>query len=797
MRIRGLHTGLFTRLLVLVALAVAPAVLVLVYLQSELHADQRSRLSEDALRQAELVNGDLASIVEGARQLSVAVSRIGSVMALDPDCRDSLRDLRSALTTYTALAVLDETGSVICASGMTTQGFVGPALRAQVLAALQGGVFRTGLYAPARDGHGPMLPFMLPFESARPGARGLVLAGLDLAWLARHMADFKRPPGSTVGISDSSGTVLMRLPDNDAFLGTRLPAGLLGLVGQPRRGNAVIQDATGEDQLVGFVPAGEEPVGIYAGVSLSLNGLYGAIDRTTNLGYALMATSALLSFVLAMLAGLRFLRRPVATLLEAAQRWSEGNLEVRVGPVAHAGSEFVRLAAAFDRMAAALSHQRDELTELNATLEARVALRTEDLRASRDSLQLALAEHARSETSLRQAQGLQMVGQLAGGVAHDFNNMLTGILGALDMLARRLPPDDARSRSLLETAQMAAERGGRLTAQLLSFSRRQRLMPEPIDLNRLAQGMLELIVSTTGRRMQVETRLAEGLWPAQADPHQVESAILNLAINARDAMQGAGRLVIATGNVWRRADVTLVQRLERFVPIDDLGPDASCSASDPAGDGEFVMIAVCDTGSGMSPDVLCRVFEPFFTTKPPGQGSGLGLSQVHGLAAQSGGEVQILSAAGAGTLVRLLLPRAAEGAVPASRDAERPAAVRASQAVLLVDDNDDVRRLIGDMLIELGHRPVLASAGEEALALLAMRPDIDVLISDFAMPGLSGHEVVDRAKTMRPELRAIIVTGVVDADTPGLAQCDVVLRKPFSLDSLAEAVEQGRVAALT
>ncbi len=797
MPIPVLHTGLFTRLLVLIGIAIAPAVLVLVYLQSELHADQRSRLSEDALRQAELVNGDLGSIVEGARQLSVAVSRISSVRALDPSCRDSLRDLRSALTTYTTLAVLDEPGSVVCASGMTTQGLVGPALRAQVLQALQGGTFHTGLYAPPRDGHGPMLPFMLPFESARPGARGLVLAGLDLDWLARHMADFKRPPGSAVAISDSAGTILMRLPGNAEALGTRLPDAMRRLIDRPSRGNAVIPDANGQDQLIGFVPVAEEPAGVFAAISLSLPALYGAIDRTANLGYALMAGSAVLSMVLAMLAGLRFLRRPVAALLEAAQRWSEGQLDARVGPVAHAGSEFVRLAGAFNRMAAALARQRDELTELNATLEARVALRTEDLRASRDSLQLVLAEQARSETSLRQAQGLQMVGQLAGGVAHDFNNMLTGILGALDMMARRIAPDDLRSRSLLETAQMAAERGGRLTAQLLSFSRRQRLIPEPIDLNRLAEGMLELIVSTTGRRMQVRTDLSAGLWLAQADPHQVESAILNLAINARDAMDGAGLLVIATANVWRRADVTLVQQDDRFVPIADFAPRAGLIASDPAGDGEFVMIAVGDTGAGMPHEVLSRVFEPFFTTKPAGQGSGLGLSQVHGLAAQSGGEVQVLSAPGTGTVVRLLLPRAAVDAVPAPGRLHRPVATGTAHAVLLVDDNDDVRRLIGDMLVELGHQPVLASTGAEALTLLATRPDIDVLISDFAMPGLSGHEVVARAKAMRPYLRTIIVTGVVDADTPGLASSDVVLRKPFSLDGLAAAVDQGRVAALT
>jgi CheY-like chemotaxis protein len=299
----------------------------------------------------------------------------------------------------------------------------------------------------------------------------------------------------------------------------------------------------------------------------------------------------------------------------------------------------------------------------------------------------------------------------------------------------------------------------------------------------------------------VRTDLAAGLWLAQADPHQVESAILNLAINARDAMQqgggqGAGLLVITTANVWRRADVTLIQRDDRFVPIDDFAPGAGLIASDPAGDGEFVMIAVGDTGSGMAQEVLGRVFEPFFTTKPTGQGSGLGLSQVHGLAAQSGGEVQVLSAPGTGTLVRLLLPRATLAATSDSDTSPRTRRAAARHTVLLVDDNEDVRRLTSDMLTELGHRPIPASCGDEALDLLQQNPDVDVLVTDLAMPGLSGLEVVLRARALRPGLRTLIVTGVVDVGAPGLAECDVILRKPFSLDGLATAVDQTRVVAL-
>ena len=790
-----LGTGLLSRLLVLVALSIAPAIAVLAYLQWELHDDQRTRLAEDALHQAELINGDLASIVESARQLTVAISRLDSIRALNPACRTALDDLRTALATYTAMAVLDEAGSVVCASGMTTVGFVGPALRAQALAALQVGVFQTGLFAPARDGHGPMLPFFLPFEDAASGRHGLVLAGLGLEWLARHMSEFRRPPGSTVGISDSAGTTLLRIPDNDRFLGQKMPPAVMPLLNRPHRGNAVIPGFDGMERMVGYVPVTEEPRGLFASVGLSMASLIGEIDRTATLGYLLMGAVAVLSLVLAMLAGSRFLRRPVAALLDAAERWSAGDLAARVSPAAQAGSEFARLARAFDRMAEALSHQRNELTELNATLEARVAERTEDLRASRDHLQLALAEQARSEASLRHAQNLQMVGQLAGGVAHDFNNMLTGILGALDLLARRLPEGDERSLRLIETAQMAAERGGRLTAQLLSFSRRQRLMPESIDLNRLTGGMLELIASTVGQRLALRTELGAGLWPAQADPHQVESAILNLAINARDAMEGPGTLVITTANVWRRGAVTLVQLNDRFVPIAGLGETTPAVASDPAGDGDFVMISMQDSGTGMTEDVLSHVFEPFFTTKPVGQGSGLGLSQVHGLAAQSGGEVQIVSAPGQGTLVRLLLPRAA--APPQGTSQARPASADPPLVVLLVDDHADVRRLIGDMLGELGHHPILAEDGSEALRLLQQRDDVDVLLTDFAMPGLTGPEVIAAAHAVRPDLRTILVTGVVDPDAPVTAACDTVLRKPFTLDALAAAVSRTRIAAFT
>ena len=317
------------------------------------------------------------------------------------------------------------------------------------------------------------------------------------------------------------------------------------------------------------------------------------------------------------------MRQPTRALVGAAQRWSSGDLTARASLGPSAAREFAKLATALNAMADAFRRQRGELQHLNNTLEARVEERTQELVASRNQLQVEVAEREKTEASLQQAQKLQAIGQLAGGIAHDFNNMLTAVTGALELLRRRMPPGNVSLLRLVADALAATERGGRLTVQLLAFARRQRLLPAPTDLNEVVSGLSNLLQSTLDRSIRLDQSLDPALWPAMVDQAQVEAAILNLALNARDAMETGGVLTIATSNVQRRADDTM--------------------HNVPRPPGDYVAVSVSDTGTGMSPEILLRVFEPFFTTKAPGRGSGLGLSQVHGLAVQSGGDVAVES----------------------------------------------------------------------------------------------------------------------------------------------------------
>ncbi len=359
------------------------------------------------------------------------------------------------------------------------------------------------------------------------------------------------------------------------------------------------------------------------------------------------------------------------------------------------------------------------------------------------------------------------MGQLTAGVAHDFNNLLTGIIGSLELLARRHAPDE-RSRHLVQTALGAAERGASLTAQLLAFARKQRLVPEPVDLNRAIGQIQGLLSSTLGGTVRVETRLATEPWCALVDPTQVELVILNLAINARDAMPDGGTLTIATANV------TLGEPREPGAP--------------PAGD--YVRLSVEDTGVGMTEEVRARAFEPFFTTKPVGRGSGLGLSQVYGVARQSGGGVVIESAIGRGTAVTVYLPRAVDR-VPASDPATGSPGSDGHGAILLVDDDAAVRAVTPTILEDLGYRVRDASGGAEALALLAAGEPVDLLLLDLAMPGMNGAEVARRAREIRPALPALFITGYADPAvlTGGVAQ-DRLISKPFRIAELAAKLDR-------
>ncbi|MGZ6015012.1 MAG: response regulator [Phenylobacterium sp.] len=397
-----------------------------------------------------------------------------------------------------------------------------------------------------------------------------------------------------------------------------------------------------------------------------------------------------------------------------------------------------------------------------ALLERRVEERTAELASTNRQLADQIVERERVEAVLRQAQRLEAVGQLTSGVAHDFNNLLMVVLGNIRQMQKSLE-DPAIQRRLKMMAQ-AAERGAQLTAQMLAFSRRQRLEPRAVDLNETVSSMRDLLQATMGGSVRIETVLQPDLWPAMIDPTQIELVILNLAINARDAMEVGGTLTVETGNVTLGA------------PIRPEEPGA----------GDYVMVAVTDTGSGMTAEVLAKVFEPFFTTKEIGKGSGLGLSQVFGLAKQSGGGVRIDSTPGEGASVRVFLPRAASAPEADAVDglsADEPAPKNLK--VLLVDDDSAVREVTAGLLQDLGYRVVEAGSGGAALDMLDRQAEIDLLLLDFAMPGMNGAEVAREVHARRPGLPILFVTGYADTEALAAAGDDGILRKPFVERDLA------------
>ena len=413
-----------------------------------------------------------------------------------------------------------------------------------------------------------------------------------------------------------------------------------------------------------------------------------------------------------------------------------------------------------------------ECQRLNEELEIRVHERTGELAAANRQLLRQIEERERVEATLRQMQRLEAVGQLTSGVAHDFNNLLTVVLGNLSFLERDFAQLQITGKTLQRLSYMrsAAERGAKLTDQLLSFSRRQRLEPRSLDLNESVASMRDLLQSTMGGSVQIETSFQARLWPALVDPTQLELAILNLAINARDAMEVGGTLTVSTANV------TLGEPRYPEEP--------------PSGD--YVAVCVGDTGTGMNESVRRKVFEPFFTTKEIGKGSGLGLSQVLGFAQQSSGGVSIESKLGEGTRVHIYLPRSiAQAERPSAAFAgTTPPALISGGKVLLVDDDNAVREVTAAMLRDLGYVVLEAGSGGGAFDLLDRERLIDLIVMDFAMPGMNGAEVARQARISRPNIPILFITGFADRAAISGIEGAQIIGKPFSRDDLADKVTQ-------
>jgi len=408
-----------------------------------------------------------------------------------------------------------------------------------------------------------------------------------------------------------------------------------------------------------------------------------------------------------------------------------------------------------ENLLAQLAAERTALAELTATLEQRVEQRTADLMKE-------VAARERAQEQLRQAQKMETIGQLTGGVAHDFNNLLMAVMGNLDLLRKRIP-DDPRLHRLIDGALQGAERGASLTQRLLAFARQQDLRAVPVDLRALIHGMVDLLERSLGPRVALRVDIPQGLPPARIDANQLELAILNLAINARDAMPDGGSIDIKVSQYQ--------------------------SSSDPAlKSGSYLKLSVIDTGMGMTPEILKRAVEPFFSSKPLGKGTGLGLSMVHGLAVQLGGALQLTSTVGKGTTATLILPVATK-APKAESPVHTVQKVNRSAVILFVDDDPLIAMSTTEMLEDLGHQVIGASSGLHALDIIRSEQPIDLMMTDHVMPGMTGIELAAASREVRPSLPILLATGY--AELPEGAQLDLPrLAKPYHQDQLRDRLDQ-------
>ncbi len=398
------------------------------------------------------------------------------------------------------------------------------------------------------------------------------------------------------------------------------------------------------------------------------------------------------------------------------------------------------------------------LSDLNETLEARVAAE--------------VAERSRVEDTLHQAQKMEAVGQLTGGIAHDFNNLLTGVIGSLELMQRRRRSgDETNDERYITAAVTSAQRAAALTQRLLAFSRRQTLDLKPLEVNPLVASLEDLLHRTTREDITVTTHLAAGLALVRMDANQLESAVINLAINARDAMPDGGTITITTAAV-------------HLTPEEGAAMDLA--------EGDYVTLTVADTGVGMTPEVLAKVFEPFYTTKPIGQGTGLGLSMVYGYMRQANGGVRILSQPGKGTQVQLYMPCLGGDLDILPSEESRSAPLGVGEVVLVVEDEAVVRSLIVEVLGELGYQTLEAGNAQEAMPFLENPQRIDLMISDVGLPGMNGRQLADLAQANRPELKVLLATGYAEgSNVEGYLAANMqIITKPFAIDALANKISE-------
>ncbi|WP_407157837.1 ATP-binding protein [Bradyrhizobium sp. STM 3557] len=814
---------LLSRLFALVAVALLPAIAIQSYNEVDLRRSRQAEVQEQALGLAKLAAAEQQQVVEGIRQVLIALSELPAIKERDSRaCSGYLSTLKGRFPAFLTFVIVDIKGQSIC----TTNGrSVNLADRSYFTEAMRTGHFTVGIYSIGRLTGRELIPFALPFSNDDGQLAGVIVAALNLEWLANFILQLGVPRGAALAIADRAGTYLARYPDNGNFVGRQMPG--QRYMHSDRSGTVTTVDLKGVERIVGYSTLQADSGELLVAVGLDKAQAFGWIERRTWQDVLLIALGAALVLLLSWFGARRFIHQPLKQLVDAANQWRLGDYAQRVH-IRDKRSELSWVADAFNTMADALAARERELYEakeraeeaanritsifestndcvmivdrefrvsyLNARAQAHLSEERNligvdiweafsvaaaepdvafllqeavskqqsasferfcarrgvwyDINAFPSGEGLAvlfrdITEHKQAiearrliEEQLHQSQKMEAIGQLTGGIAHDFNNLLMVISGNLELIES---PETSRdhARELAAASRKAADRGANLTAQLLAFSRRQKLTPKPVYADRLIQDFQDVIRQAAGDGCDFRLVGDDHLWPCYVDPAQLQTALLNLALNGRDAMPNGGLLEISLRNVTLEDDAIA-------------GVSAGC----------YVMISVTDTGCGMAPDTLDRAFEPFFTTKEVGRGTGLGLSMVYGFVRQSGGHVTIESAVGMGTTICLYLPRSTQAPVVEATAAPTQDTPSGSGRVLLVEDDDEVLDVTVTMLKRLGYDVTYARNGVDALRMLksGMRPDI--LFSDVVMPGgVNGIELAREARRLYEGIRILLASG--------------------------------------
>jgi signal transduction histidine kinase len=735
------HPSLRLRILAPAALVAIPALILLGFVNLERRGQAESDLTRRVEQLAHLATVDHTRLIEGTRQLLIALSqshdlRDGNI----EECQAYLRHLMPQYgDTYNAIGFANTDGQVVC------KGFGEPisiADRDYFQRGMATGAFAAGAYKIGRQTGRASISFAYPVRNDAGVPTGVVYAAVDLTKLNESLGRSDWPAEATLILTDRNNTILAMRPDWRKWVGQSLEHDpITRQIGSRAKGIIDFREG-GEEELFAFEKITSPPdTGLTVRVFVSKTQAMALANTALYKGLSVLGLVSIFVLVVVRGASERLLMRPILQLTSASRRLAGGDLGARAASSTSI-PELKALGKDFDDMAAAI--------------EEREAAR---LRAETDRKNL--------EHQYHQAQKMDAVGRLAGGIAHDFNNMLTAILGYCDLLLED-PALSESHRTDVKEIEKAGGTAAALTRQLLAFSRREIIEPIVIDLNSVINGMDKMMHRLLGDNIGVESRLADDLDNIKADRGQLEQVLLNLLVNARDAMPSGGRILIETQNVTM--------------------PNGVRSEYLSAPPGSYVMLAVTDNGSGISEEVLPHLFEPFFTTKDTGKGTGLGLATVYGIVKQSGGALSVESRLTTGTVFKVFLPSTAERRSDSADTVTLARAAAATATILVVEDDPGIRELAAKVLSRYGYTVLIASGGDEARKVCEGHVGtIHMLLSDVVMPEMSGPKVAEMLVEMRPEMKVIYMSGYTDDAIlrHGVMARDMAfLQKPFTPERL-------------